>query len=92
MKNLIISITLGFLIIFGNVSCALRMLESAPEAKVVEEEQLPYKVAILPFANKTANPEAGKIVRKMFYNFFGSLNYLDMEPSLIDAKLTKQLG
>ena len=87
MKNLIISITLGFLIIFGNVSCAFRMLEPAPEAKVLEEEQLPYKVAILPFANKTANPEAGTIVRKMFYNFFSSLNYRDLEPYVIDENL-----
>jgi hypothetical protein len=87
VKNLIISITLGFLIIFGNVSCAFRMLEPAPEAKVLEEEQLPYKVAILPFANKTANPEAGTIVRKMFYNFFSSLNYRDLEPYVIDENL-----
>jgi hypothetical protein len=87
MKNLIISITLGFLIIFGNVSCAFRMLEPAPEAKVLKEEKLPYKVAILPFANKTANPEAGTIVRKMFYNFFSSLNYLDLEPYVIDENL-----
>ena len=87
MKNLIISITLGFLIIFGNLSCVLRMLESAPQAKVEEKEQLPYKVAILPFANKTANPEAGTIVRKMFYNFFSSLNYRDLEPYVIDENL-----
>ena len=63
------------------------MLEPAPEAKVLEEEQLPYKVAILPFANKTANPEAGTIVRKMFYNFFSSLNYRDLEPYVIDENL-----
>jgi hypothetical protein len=44
-------------------------------------------VAILPFANKTSNPEAGTIVRKMFYNFFSSLNYRDLEPFVIDENL-----
>ena len=87
MKNLIIAITLGAFIVFGSVSCALRMLESAPAPTVLEEEQLPYKVAILPFANKTSNPEAGTIVRKMFYNFFSSLNYSDLEPYVIDENL-----
>ena len=87
MRKLIILFTLSVLLILGTVSCALRMLEPAPEAKVVEEEQLPYKVAILPFANKTANPEAGTIVRKMFYNFFSSLNYHDLEPYVIDENL-----
>ena len=87
MKNLIIAITLGVFIVFGSASCALRMLESAPAPTVLEEEQLPYKVAILPFANKTSNPEAGTIVRKMFYNFFSSLNYSDLEPYVIDENL-----
>ena len=87
MKNLIISVSLGFFIVFGNASCAFRVLESAPAPKIQEEEDLPYKVAILPFANKTANPEAGTIVRKMFYNFFSSLNYRDLEPYVIDENL-----
>jgi len=87
MKNLIVSITLGVLIVFGGASCALRVLEKAPAPTVLEEEKLPYKVAILPFANKTANPEAGMIVRKMFYNFFSSLNYQDLEPFVIDENL-----
>ncbi|MEE4262533.1 MAG: GNA1162 family protein [Desulfobacteraceae bacterium] len=87
MKNLIVSITLGVLIVSGSASCALRVLEKAPAPTVLEEEKLPYKVAILPFANKTANPEAGMIVRKMFYNFFSSLNYQDLEPFVIDENL-----
>lgn len=87
MKNLIISISLGVFIVCGNVSCALRMLEAPPAPTIREDEQLPYKVAILPFANKTANPEAGSIVRKMFYNFFSSLNYQDLEPYVIDENL-----
>lgn len=87
MKNLIVSITLGVLIVFGSASCALRVLEKAPAPTVLEGEKLPYKVAILPFANKTANPEAGMIVRKMFYNFFSSLNYQDLEPFVIDENL-----
>jgi len=87
MKNLVIFISLSLLIIFGSTSCALRVLEKEPAPTVLEEKKLPYKVAILPFANKTSNPEAGAIVRKMFYNFFSSLNYRDLEPFVIDENL-----
>ena len=65
----------------------LRMLQSPPAPAVLEEDQLPTKIAILPFENKTANPEAGSLVRKMFYNFFSSLNYRDLEPYVIDDNL-----
>jgi hypothetical protein len=47
-------------------------------------------VAILPFVNSTSDPEAAKIVRKMFYNFFSSLDYLDVELSFIDASLKRR--
>jgi hypothetical protein len=87
MKNPVIIISLSLFIIFGNASCALRILEKEPTPTVLEEEKLPYKVAILPFANKTSNPEAGSVVRKMFYNFFSSLNYRDLEPYVIDENL-----
>jgi hypothetical protein len=87
MKNLIITISLSLFIVFGSVSCAFRILQSPPAPTVLEEEKLPYKVAILPFVNKTSNPEAGTIVRKMFYNFFSSLNYRDLEPYVIDENL-----
>ncbi len=87
MKNLTAAVALSLLIVLGNASCALRVLEKGPDPTVLEKEALPYKVAILPFANKTANPEAGTIVRKMFYNFFSSLNYHDIEPFFIDENL-----
>ncbi|MGB5747334.1 MAG: GNA1162 family protein [Desulfobacterales bacterium] len=87
MKNLIIAISLVLFIVFGSVSCALRILENPPAPAILEEEKLPYKVAILPFENKTSNPEAGTTVRKMFYNFFSSLNYRDLEPYVIDENL-----
>ena len=79
--------SLALFLIFGCISCALRILENPPAPTVLEEEKLPYKVAILPFVNKTSNPEAGTTVRKMFYNFFSSLNYQDLEPYVIDANL-----
>jgi hypothetical protein len=63
------------------------MLEPPPSPSVNQEQALPHKVAILPFVNKTPNPDAGNIVRKMFYNFFGSLNYRDMEPYIVDENL-----
>jgi hypothetical protein len=87
MKNLIITISLVFFIVLGCFSCALRNLIPMPAPTVLEEEKLPFRVAILPFANNTANPEAGTILRKMFYNFFGSLNYQDLEPYIIDENL-----
>ncbi len=87
MKNLTVAIAVGLFIVIGSTSCALRVLEKEPAPKVHEEETLPYRVAILPFANKTSNPEAGTIVRKMFYNFFSSLNYHDLEPFVIDENL-----
>ena len=42
-------------------------------------EELPKTVAILPFINKTSNPDADETVRNMFYNFFNSLRYYDIE-------------
>jgi hypothetical protein len=87
IKNAIIAVWLGLLIITGSTSCMLRMLQPPPTPAVLEEDQLPTKIAILPFANKTANPEAGSLVRKMFYNFFSSLNYRDLEPYVIDDNL-----
>ena len=70
-------------------SCMLRMLQPPPTPAVLDEQQLPTKVAIIPFVNKTTNPDAGKVVRKMFYNFFSSLNYRDLEPYVIDDTLRR---
>jgi hypothetical protein len=70
-----------------NTSCALRMFEPAPEPTILEEKQLPTKVAILPFVNNTSTPDAGVLVRRMFYNFFSSLNYRDLEPFVVDENL-----
>jgi len=58
---------------------------------ISKDGELPGKVAILPFVNKTSNPEAGKVVRKMFCNFFSSLNYQDTEPAKVDSRL-KEAG
>jgi len=80
-------LSLVFIIAALNTSCALRMFQPAPEPVLLEEKQLPSKVAILPFVNRTSTPEAGIIVRRMFYNFFSSLNYLDIEPFAIDDNL-----
>ena len=92
MKNAIIAVLLVLFILTASTSCMLRMLQSPPAPAVYEEDQLPTKIAILPFVNKTANPEAGSLVRKMFYNFFSSLNYRDIEPFVIDDSLeTNQL-
>jgi hypothetical protein len=70
--------------------CGAKGLTEAPQPDVVDESRLPHKVAIMPFVNQTSNPEAAVIVRKMFYNFFSSLNYLDLEPAFVDQKLEKK--
>ena len=90
IKNAGLTILVAFCLTFGTTSCAIKdMLLGPPEPTVLEEEQLPHKVAIIPFVNKTSNPQASSIVRKMFYNFFGSLNYLDLEPFVIDDNLKR---
>jgi hypothetical protein len=70
-----------------NTSCALRMFEPDPEPTILKQKKLPTKVAILPFVNNTSTPEAGVLVRRMFYNFFSSLNYRDLEPFVVDENL-----
>ena len=88
-KPFVTAMTIACLVL-GLNSCALKnMLLPAPEPTVLEEERLPHKVAIVPFVNKTSNPEASSMVRKMFYNFFSSLNYLDLEPFVIDDNLQR---
>ncbi len=90
MKNAVISTSIIICLTMGATSCAIKdMLLPPPAPTVLEEQQLPHKVAIIPFVNKTSNPEAGRIVRKMFYNFFSSLNYLDLEPFVIDDNLKR---
>lgn len=54
-----------------------------------KESELPRCVAVLPFVNKTSNPEASVTVQKMFYNFFSSLSYQDREPFQVDSILKK---
>ena len=90
MKKSIIIALIGLLFIFGNLSCAIRkIINPLPNPAVLDEEQLPHKVAILPFVNKTPNPEGAETVRKMFYNFFSSLNYIDLELAVIDESLKR---
>ena len=89
IKPFVTALTIAGLVLALN-SCAVKnMLFGEPEPAVREEERLPHKVAIVPFINQTSNPEAGSIVRKMFYNFFSSLNYLDLEPFVIDDNLRR---
>jgi hypothetical protein len=90
MKNTAITFLAIICLAAGINACALKsMLMPDLEPEVLEKDQLPYKVAVVPFVNQTSNPEAGSIVRKMFYNFFSSLNYLDLEPFVIDDNLKR---
>ena len=58
-----------------------------PPAERLDPSELPRRVAVLPFVNRTSNPEAAAVLRRMFYNFFSSLAYLDIEPAVVDASL-----
>jgi len=82
------AITVGFIL---NVSACTTF--KPPKAKTPitsKETPIHHTVAILPFANKTSNPRAAKTVGKMFYNFFSSLNYIDVEPSIVISALKKK--
>jgi len=57
---------------------------------VSAKEELPETVAILPFTNKTSNPNAAEAVRNMFYNFFSSLRYYDIELYKVDSELKER--
>jgi hypothetical protein len=88
IKKIFILLMIGVLFGIVNTSCAVRsMISSLPIPEIFEEEKLPHKVAILPFTNATSTPRGGETVRKMFYNFFSSLNYIDLELAVIDDTL-----
>ncbi len=72
------------------IGCGAQKVLEPIRAKLSKEFAPPRKVAILPFVNKTNDPNAAVIVRKMFYNFFSSLNYIDVEPGTIDEILKKK--
>lgn len=72
------------------IGCGAQKLLGPIQAKLSKEFKPPRKVAILPFVNKTNDPNAASVVRKMFYNFFSSLNYIDVEPSIVDETLKKK--
>jgi hypothetical protein len=64
-------------------------LAETQQAVIAKDLVLPGRVAILPFENATSNPDAGKEVRKIFYNYFSSLNYRDAELYAVDQSLTQ---
>jgi hypothetical protein len=67
--------------------CACSPGSKPPVATQAAAIDLPRKVAVLPFVNRTSNPEAAAVLRRMFFNFFSSLNYTDVEPAVVDASL-----
>lgn len=76
---------------FLNVSACTISKPHQPNTPIISKETSRFhRVAILPFVNKTSDPLAAKTVGKMFYNFFSSLNYLDVEPSIVESTLKKR--
>ena len=54
------------------------------QTMVADSFVLPSRVAVLPFRNETDQPGAGVQVRRIFYNYFSSLNYRDSELIIVD--------
>ena len=81
------------LLLFLVISClSCKSIDTvAPPPDVSIYKELPKSVAVLPFINKTSNPEASELVRKVFANFFSSLRYTDIELFRID-QLIKEKG
>jgi hypothetical protein len=73
--------------ICGHLACSLAPKPAALPTRAETGGALPRKVAVLPFDNRSANPEAAVILRRMFYNFFSSLNFIDVEPAAVDVSL-----
>jgi len=65
-----------------------------PETGVAPDDEpagsLPSRVAVLPFANDTSDPQAATVVRKVFYNYLSSLNYHDVELFTVDEVLVQR--
>jgi len=59
------------------------------EASLDIDVENPRTVAVMPFVNGTPAPQAGDTVRRLFFNFFSSLNYSDVELFVVDRTLTK---
>jgi hypothetical protein len=59
------------------------------QSSVAENFVLPSRVAVLPFKNETDIPDAAIQVRRIFYNYFSSLNYRDSELFTVDTIFKK---
>lgn len=74
-------------------SCASSRTQ-APEAVASLEDLLGEPGAriavVLPFENRTEDPEIGALARTAFYSHFSPKPYLDIEPSLVDQRLGLQ--
>ena len=67
--------------------CAPKAAPPPAALQLADDFRLPTQVAVLPFANSTPEPTAPDMVRKVFYNFFSSLNYRDVELFTVDQML-----
>lgn len=80
-------IAFGWLLLALVAFCACTRVTKPAVNAPLSAMDLPRKVAVLPFENRTANPDAATVLRRMFFNFFSSLNYADVEPAAVDATL-----
>ncbi|MBF0358396.1 MAG: right-handed parallel beta-helix repeat-containing protein [Magnetococcales bacterium] len=84
----VVSLVVAFALLGGCLPTSFGKQHS-PTMDVGADFEFPVRVAILPFVNHTDDPAAADIVRRLFFNFFSSLNYRDKELFSIDKTLRK---
>ena len=91
-KSLFRRFWLGFrisLLLLVAAICLVKEVAAQAEVDIDIDIEYPRRVAILPFVNETQNPEAATLMRRLFFNFFSSLNYRDIEMPEIDGPLER---
>ncbi|CAK0778079.1 putative NosD domain-containing protein [Gammaproteobacteria bacterium] len=86
-KNFWVLVVLGLMVVVSITACAPS--NTGPEAISTPDSPFPHRVAVLPFTTTLADASAASTVRRVFYNFFSSLNYYDVELGNIDETLRK---
>ncbi len=88
--HLCTAILIAIALIVSMLGCGTKDIQAPAELQLAENFRLPSRVAVLPFANRTPDPTAQDVVRKVFYNFLSSLNYQDVELSTVDQVLAEK--
>ncbi len=88
--NCIILLLTAFICLFTGCATTTQSTPGQEPSPLPENFVLPSRVAVLPFKNSTDHPDAATHVRRIFYNYFTSLNYRDSELYTIDQFFAEQ--